>query len=143
MSQADFYQSTVNSLKAMSPEIILLLGAVAIMTAGAFLSRSRLFWAQATAVVLGLSLVALWLAGSTPTDEITGVFITDAFSINVRLGLLLASFLILGILQDQVDAARAPEYFGSLLFLQGGAMIVAGANELIVLFLGLELVSIR
>lgn len=141
MSQADFYQSTVNSLKAMSPEIILLLGAVAIMTAGAFLTRARLFWAQATGVVLGLSLVALWMTGSTPTDEITGVFINDAFSLNVRMGLLLVSFLVLGILQDQVDAARAPEYFGSLLFLQAGAMIVAGANELIVLFLGLELVS--
>jgi len=141
MSQADLYQSTVNSLKAMSPEIILLLGAVAMMTAGAFLNRTRCFWAQASAAILGLATLALWFTGSTSTDEISSVFLTDTFSINVRLGLLLVSFILLAILQDQVDKARAPEFFGAFLFLQAGAMIVAGANELIVLFLGLELVS--
>ena len=43
---------------------------------------------------------------------------------------------------DQVDDARAPEFFGSLLMINAGAMLVAAANELVFLFVGLELVSI-
>ena len=43
---------------------------------------------------------------------------------------------------DQVDDARAPEFFGALLMIHAGAMLVAAANELVFLFVGLELVSI-
>src|SRR6202000_3275912 len=37
---------------------------------------------------------------------------------------------------------RAPEFFGALLMIQAGAMLIAAANELVFLFVGLELVSI-
>ena len=43
---------------------------------------------------------------------------------------------------DQVDDARAPEFFGAILMIHAGAMLVAAANELVFLFVGLELVSI-
>lgn len=141
MPTNETYQSTVSSLTAMSPELVLLAAAVAIMTFGAFLAKSRAFWARSTlAALVGSGLVLLWTSG-TVTNEMTGVFLNDVFSVNVRAALLLVSFILLGLLHDQVDDARAPEFFGSLLFIQAGTMIVAGANDLIVLFLGLELVS--
>ena len=43
---------------------------------------------------------------------------------------------------DQVDDARAAEFFGALLMINAGSMLVASANELVFLFVGLELVSI-
>ena len=51
--------------------------------------------------------------------------------------------MVLAMAHDQVDDARAPEFFGSLLLMiNAGAMLVAAANELVFLFVGLELVSI-
>ena len=40
------------------------------------------------------------------------------------------------------DDERAGEFFGALLMMNAGAMIVAAANEMVFLFVGLELVSI-
>lgn len=125
----------------MAPELVVLAGAVLIMTAGAFLKRSRQFWAKVTAGTLVLSFLVLLQTMDTATDPLSSVFVNDAFTVNVRIALLFFALILLGILHDQVDAGRAPEYFGSLLFLQAGTMVVAGANELIILFLGLELVS--
>lgn len=141
MPTNEAYQSTVSSLTAMSPELVLLAAAVAIMTFGAFFTKSRAFWARTTLAALVGSGLVLFLTSGTVTNEITGVFLNDVFSVNVRGALLLVSFILLGLLHDQVDDARSPEFFGSLLFIQAGTMIVAGANDLIVLFLGLELVS--
>ena len=141
MLTTDAYQSTVSSLAAMAPELVLLCAAIAIMTAGAFLKRSCTFWARIALGGLVVSALAWSLTFNTVTDEISSVFINDAFSVNVRIALLIMSVILLGLLHDQVDDSRAPEYFGSFLFLQAGVMIVAGSNDLIVLFLGLELVS--
>ncbi len=58
-----------------------------------------------------------------------------------RLVFLLTGFILLGMAHDQVDDARAPEFFGSLLMINAGAMLVVAANELVFLFVGLELVS--
>ena len=48
----------------------------------------------------------------------------------------------MGIAHDQVDDRRAAEFFGALLFVNAGTMVVAAANDLVLLFVGLELVSI-
>ena len=50
--------------------------------------------------------------------------------------------ILLALAHDQVDDARAPEFFGALLMINAGSMLVAAANELVFLFVGLELVSI-
>lgn len=142
MLNVETYNATAASLKAMAPEIVLMAAAVAVMTAGAFLSRSCRFWARCCAGAFVASLVAWVLTYGVVPDEIAAVFVNDTFSVNVRFGLLIVGLIILGLLHDQVDAARAPEFFGSLLFVQAGAMIVAGANDLVILFLGLELVSL-
>jgi NADH-quinone oxidoreductase subunit N len=50
--------------------------------------------------------------------------------------------VILGLAHDQVDDARASAFYGALLLIHAGAMIVSAANELVLLFVALELVSI-
>jgi NADH-quinone oxidoreductase subunit N len=141
MTTSDSYQITLNSLKAMAPELVILAGAILVMTAGAFLKRSRLTWARLSAVTLIVSIMTLIFSMGAETDQLIGVFINDTFSVDVRFALLLFGLILLGILHNQVDHDRSPEYFGAILFMQAGAMIVAGANELIIMFLGLELVS--
>jgi NADH-quinone oxidoreductase subunit N len=56
--------------------------------------------------------------------------------------LALTGLIIVGLASDQVDDARSAEYFGSILLIMAGSMLVAAANDMIFLFVGLELVSI-
>ena len=55
---------------------------------------------------------------------------------------MVAGKFLLGLAHDQVGEERAAEFFGSLLLINAGAMLVASSNELVFLFVGLELVSI-
>lgn len=141
MATTETYRNTLASLTALSPELVLMAAAVAIMTAGVFLPKSREFWAKASLAALIGSILAWFVTFGTATDDVAAVFLNDAFSVNVRFALLIVGLIVLGLMQDQVDDERAPEFFGSFLFIQSGAMIVAGANDLVILFLGLELVS--
>ncbi len=130
------------SLVVLLPEILILSVAVVMMTAGAFVRQPRRVWSVSAAVALALGLLVLSLTGKTTTDLYTSVALNDAFSHYSRLVLLLSGFILLGLAHDQVDDARAPEFFGSLLMIVAGSMLVAAANELVFLFVGLELVSI-
>ena len=130
------------TLLVICPEVLMLLVATAMMTAGAFVRLPRRVWAWATFGTFVAALASLIALRHTTVDVYSAVAINDAFSGYVRLGLLLAGLVLLGLAHDQVDDARAPEFFGSLLMVHAGAMLVGAANDLIFLFLSLELVSI-
>lgn len=136
------YESAVATLTLLTPELILVAVATAMMTLGAFVRLPRRTWAIASAVALGVALLALILVRDRAYDPYSGVAINDALSFYARLFFLLTGFLLLGMAHDQVDEARAPEFFGALLMIHAGAMLVAAANEMVFLFVGLELVSI-
>lgn len=126
----------------LMPEILLLLTATVMMTAAAFVRLPRRNWAATSAVALVLAILILLLHASKTTDLYTAVALNDAFSVYGRLVLLLSGLIVLALAHDQVDDTRAGEFFGSLLMINAGAMLVAASNELIFLFVGLELVSI-
>jgi NADH-quinone oxidoreductase subunit N len=130
------------TLLILLPEILILLLATAMMTAGAFVKLPRRTWCLASAVTLVVALVALVLLRHTVTDPYGSVALNDAMSFYGRMFFLLTGLLMLAMAHDQVDDDRAPEFFGSLLFINAGAMLVTAANEMVFLFVGLELVSI-
>jgi NADH-quinone oxidoreductase subunit N len=136
------YASAVATLTLLAPELILVTVATAMMTLGAFVRLPRRTWSIASAVSLGVALVALLIIRDQEYDPYAGVVVNDALAFYARLVFLLAGFLLLGMAHDQVDDARAAEFFGSILMIHAGAMLVASANELVFLFVGLELVSI-
>ena len=65
----------------------------------------------------------------------------DDLSFFARLVLLLAALVLLALAHREPADERAGEFFGALLMVNAGAMLVAAANELVFLFVGLELVS--
>jgi NADH-quinone oxidoreductase subunit N len=134
-------ESARQTLLILLPEILILLSATAMMTAGAFVKAPRRVWCLASVVTLAVALVALVLLRKTVTDPYGSVALNDAMSVYGRLFFLLTGFILLAMAHDQVDDARAPEFFGSLLFINAGAMLVTAANEMVFLFVGLELVS--
>ncbi len=141
MSNLTAYESAVATLKLLAPELVLVALATAMMTLGPFVRLPRRTWAVASALGLGLSLIVLLAIRGQEYDPYQGVAVNDALAFYARLVFLLGGFLILGMAHDQVDDARAAEFFGALLIIHAGAMLVATANELVFLFVGLELVS--
>ena len=134
-------ESARQTLLILLPEMLILLSAIAMMTAGAFVALPRRAWSIASAATLLVALLALVLLRNQVTDPYGSVALNDAMSGYGRLILLLTGLIVLGMAHDQVDDARAPEFFGSLLMINAGAMLVVAANEMVFLFVGLELVS--
>jgi NADH-quinone oxidoreductase subunit N len=133
-----FQQTTL----VLLPEIILLLCAIAIMTASAFVSRPRANWCAAAAAALGLALVVLLVNSDRETSLYSSVALNDSLSFLARIVLLLSGLCVLALAHQEPSDGQAGEFFGALLITTAGAMLVAAANELVFLFVGLELVSI-
>jgi len=130
------------TLWVLLPEFLLIATATAMMTAGAFVRLPRRAWSIASAVAFLAALVALVVMRHTTTDPYSAVALNDPLSGYARLILILTGLILLGLAHDQVDDARAAEFFGALLMIHAGGMLVAAANEMVFLFAGLELVSI-
>ncbi|MGO9468995.1 MAG: NADH-quinone oxidoreductase subunit N [Isosphaeraceae bacterium] len=124
------------------PEMLLLFAAMAIMTASAFIKRPRRFWCAWSAGALVLALLVLWTLKDSHTDPHSAVALNDALSYNSRIVLILMGLVLVSLAHAEPGDDRAGEFFGSLLIVNAGAMLVAAANELVFLFVGLELVSI-
>ena len=130
------------------PEIILL-GAVCILfLAGPFLlspsGRGPVGLRHRFAALALLAVAAAWYAwlGSEVKAADGGPFRVDALTWFIRgLSLSIGALLILG-LWNQIDETFAAEAHACLLCIIAGTNLVAAANDLVGLFLALELVSI-
>ncbi|MBX6315882.1 MAG: NADH-quinone oxidoreductase subunit N [Isosphaeraceae bacterium] len=136
------YDVARQTLLVLLPEFLILVTATAMMTAGAFVTLPRRVWSLTAAGAMVLALLALVFLRDVQPDVYSAVVINDPMSFYARLAFLLTGLAILGMAHDQVDDARAAEFFGSLLMIHAGSMLVSAANEMVLLFAGLELVSI-
>jgi NADH-quinone oxidoreductase subunit N len=135
---SDFQQT----ITVLIPELILLISAVGIITASAFITRPRQFWCAVSAGAMVVALFALYTVRQTQTGIYSAVALNDELSLYARFVLLLTGLVLLALTHREPSDARAGEFFGALLVLNAGAMLVAAANEIVFLFAGLELVSI-
>jgi NADH-quinone oxidoreductase subunit N len=130
------------SALVLLPEMLLLFAAMAIMTASAFIKKPRRVWCASSAGALVLALLVLWTLKDSHTDPYSAVVVNDALSYNSRIVLLLLGLVLVSLAHEEPSDDRAGEFFGAVLLMNAGAMLVAAANELVFLFVGLELVSI-
>jgi NADH-quinone oxidoreductase subunit N len=142
-------QSPLGVTIALLPEVFLTLGAMAVLLVVAWRHRtaadSRLAGYVALWALLpsGAALALLWSSGAQPMGEPFMVAL-DGFrfaSLAVILVATAATILVsLGYLER--EGLIAPEYYALILFAASGMMFLAGAEDLIVLFLGLEVMSV-
>lgn len=123
---------TYSTLYLLSPEILLVLVGVLTYLVGRAPGRLAAAGLIAAAVVLPL----------TASRGDYGPVVCDGLSLFMR-GLALATgmLLLLANSSPQAESDRS-EYVGSLLLAVAGVMLASSANELVLVFLGLELVSI-
>lgn len=145
----DVYELINATAKLLVPEIILLLSLCAMFLLGPLLVgpageaplglRNR--WGLLTLFSLGLAWV-VWFSGLR-TDVVQGaLFRLDELVWYTRGVSLTAGILLALILWDQIDDSHAAEAHACLLTIIAGTNIVAAADDLVSLFLALELVSI-
>jgi len=130
------------------PEIILLATVCVMFLVGPFLMKEngigdpglRHRWGILSLISLGL---ATWVwYGITPQPISTGPFRVDEFVCFIRGTSLIFGGILVLMLWNQIDDTHAAEAHACLLAMIAGTNLTVLANDLIGLFLGLELVSI-
>ena len=139
------------SYRAVAPELVLFGGALLILLVSATTGRKEhpgLYRAIALAAAVvegGFSGYQLYLAqGAKASLAVAGSIAYDGFS--AFAGIVVAAVLILGILIGpgfvQRIAGDGPEYLVLVLVSAMGALVMAQGEDLIVIFIGLEILSI-
>lgn len=132
----------------IAPEVIVCLAAVVVMLVDAF-GRPTQRWITGTISLVGVvaaavATILLWSRGTVATDAFNGMIVLDELRLGFTLIFLLVSGLTLLISTVWVDGENLPagEFHSLLLFATVGMMLMASGNDLVIVFLGLEILSI-
>jgi NADH-quinone oxidoreductase subunit N len=134
---------------AALPEIFLAIAAMTLLVLGAFQgdrAAREIAWLSVAALVVAFALVAspLYAHGPGRLVSLYGLFVTDGFGAFMKMLVLIGSALTLIIsmrYNERVGMAR-PEYSVLVLLATTGMMMMISANDLISLYLALELQSL-
>src|ERR1700744_14032 len=127
------------------PELVLALGAMLLLMIGAFRGQ------QTTALVTGLAICLLIVVGvlelTLPAGKLTtfgGSFIVDSFARFLKIVALIGSAVTLILSREFLSdpSRRIFEYAILVLLSTLGMMVLISAGDLIMLYLGLELMSL-
>ena len=131
----------------LSAEIVLVVAALAIYLGGAF-STSQKIWAPMALGAIVLAAAALWSCGGNERYLLHAMHwhatpvLADSLSTFGRWFALAIGAVMLLVAWRPLSMGGTPEYLGSLLLVIAGLMLVSSAANLVLLFVGLELISI-
>lgn len=132
----------------IAPEVIVCAAAVVVMLIDAFM-RPTQRWitggvSLAGLVVAGFATVCLWANGTPSADAFNGMIVLDELRLGFTLIFLLVSALtlLLSTVWAENEQLPAGEFHSLLLFATVGMMLMASGNDLVIIFLGLEILSI-
>ena len=136
------------SWSLIAPEVIVCAAAVLVMLVDAF-TRPTQRWVTGGISLVGLGTAAaasicLWMNGTSAPDAFNGMIVLDELRLGFTLVFLLVSALTLLISTVWVEGEQLPagEFHSLLLFATVGMMLMASGNDLVIIFLGLEILSI-
>jgi NADH-quinone oxidoreductase subunit N len=103
--------------------------------------RRSLFWVSTVGVLISGAACLFWVQ---PGESFGGSFVRDAFTLGVDLIVLLIGLLTLLVSREYVWLKRMEcgEYYSLILFATAGMMLMAGAGDLVIVFLGIEILSV-
>jgi NADH-quinone oxidoreductase subunit N len=146
---ADIQSALLDVFPRIVPEIVLLVGAC-VLFLGATFRADRHVWGGVALASLFLAAIALAFSPLSPTEPPERALATafaspllfDGAAVLVRAIALAAGAILVLASWDEVPDRLAAEYHGCLLIIVAGLALTGAANELITLFLALELISI-
>lgn len=138
---------TSADLSLLAPEIALTLAGLVVLVLD-FVVRSRdrgwLAGLSVLGVMVALTLVLRQGAGPERTVGFSGLHVVDHFALFFKAVFLLSTVIVI-LLSSRFlreAAAEGGEYYAILLFAALGTMLMASANDLLTLFIGLETLAI-
>jgi len=136
------------NLSLIAPELIVSIAGVVIMLVDAF-SRRHQRWVTGALSLIALAaagVASIWLWTSWPAQRtaFNGMIVLDELRLSFTLIFLLVSFLTILISSVWIENENLPagEFHSLLLFATSGMMLMASAGDLVIVFLGLEILSI-
>ena len=126
------------------PEIILIAAALLVLMLELFIKRKETIGFIAL-IGVGLSMCSMfYVKGVVGQETFGGMFISDGYSAFFKIIFYLNFYLtvLISLKYLKIERALRGEYFGLLMFATAGMMIMASAGDLIVLYLGLELMAL-
>ncbi len=127
------------------PEILLFLGGLTVLVTGSFQPRERQWVTRIiAAVALVASAVAAGIGMLGPTESpMLGAFTVDVATGIVRIIACLGTAVVVGLASDEIaGTARESETYTLLLFSTTGTLVLAGADDLLVVAVGFLLASV-
>jgi len=130
------------------PEVIVCAAAVVVMLVDAFVKSSQrwITGGISLAGLLGAAVATIWLwtSGLVAGDAFNRMIVLDELRLGFTLVFLLVSVLTLLISTVWVQGEELPagEFHSLLLFATVGMMLMASGGDLVIIFLGLEILSI-
>jgi NADH-quinone oxidoreductase subunit N len=138
---------TAHDLLALAPVLAPVAGGIWILMMVALVRDRDVRWPAAQAIIFlafGAAASVVLLSRGTEADLFDGALLVDARALVFHLIFALVGGLTVLVSARHLEAVGAAhgEYFALILFAVGGMTLMAGSENLLVLFLGLEILSI-
>jgi NADH-quinone oxidoreductase subunit N len=145
-----FFQELTNpnvNVPIVLPEVIISVTAIVLMTFESFRpNRHRISGIISIVglIAAAVALFSLWSDPNAPTSAFNGMIVMDGLRLSFTLVFLLVTALTILVSSVWVERERVPagEYHCMLLFATIGMLFMASGNDLVIIFLGLETLSI-
>jgi NADH-quinone oxidoreductase subunit N len=132
----------MNELRLLAPEVVLVMAALALITVARRITRAR----GVAAVVVLATVGALYAAWAMSEEAIgfNGTIALDRYSqfFHLLFGATLVVAALLSIKYVDAERIRPAEYYALLLLASTGMMLAASAVDLLIMYLGLELMTL-
>ncbi len=132
------------NLVALAPELVIIITAALVMFLDLFVEDKRITGYLSLLGLAGAAVASFMLFGRSPAPAFQDMAVSDGYSLVLNLIFIITAALsvliALSYLNDK-DMQRG-EYYTLILFSTGGMMLMGAATDLIVVFLGLEIMSI-
>ncbi len=128
-------------ISPVMPEIVMTCLALAVLMADLFIKRKETI---ALLSIISVGVVAYLLRRIHRGPTFNGMYISDGYSTFFKLIFLMNVILtvLISIKYIEIEKVNFGEYYSLILFATLGMMLMASAGDLIVLYLGLELMAL-
>lgn len=140
--------STDINYSIILPEIIVLGAGIVVMMIDAFARPAQRWVTGGVSLIAltaaGVACVFMWTAGLPVREAFNGMIVLDELRLSFTLIFLLVSALtvLISMVWIEEEALPAGEFHSLLMFATGGMMLMASGGDLVIIFLGLEILSI-
>jgi NADH-quinone oxidoreductase subunit N len=134
--------SIQKSVSLFAPEITLILGVAVVLIAGLFSREKVNFFIGLSLILFATSLLFIVTKGFSSNAVLFGMLHLDGFSSYLKILLDVSGILTCLMLFDHQHRKYIPEYFALLLSIVLGGHLLLMSNNMVMIFLSLELISI-